>query len=73
MQTTQTELLTKLTQVGNTLDQLDFRESPELTQGAGPQALASAARDQHPARGDAQATAADGCLNDIQARIGTAK
>ena len=32
MQTTQTELMTKLTQVGNTLDQLDFRESPELTQ-----------------------------------------
>ena len=32
MQATATELLTKLTQVGNTLDQLDFRESPELTQ-----------------------------------------
>jgi hypothetical protein len=32
MQTTQTELMTKLTQVGNTLDQLDFRQSSELTQ-----------------------------------------
>jgi hypothetical protein len=32
VQPTASELLTKLTQVGNTLDQLDFRQSPELTQ-----------------------------------------
>jgi hypothetical protein len=31
MQPTATELMTKLTQVGNTLDQLDFRQSSELT------------------------------------------
>jgi hypothetical protein len=30
MQTTATELMTKLTRVGNTLDQLDFRQSSEL-------------------------------------------
>ncbi len=31
MQTTQTELMTKLTRVGYEIDQLDFRESPEVT------------------------------------------
>jgi hypothetical protein len=32
MQTTQTQLMTTLTKVGNMLDCLDFRENAELTQ-----------------------------------------
>jgi hypothetical protein len=53
MQTTATELMTKLTHVGNTLDQRDFRQSPELTQ-AQARKLLRARRDQCPARGDAR-------------------
>ena len=67
MQTTATELMTKLTQVGNTLDQLDFRKGPELTQAQAKKLLRARARSMPSSRRCAGPATADGCLNDIKA------